>query len=77
MKINKLKLNDEKTEVILLGNNNITKNLPSPSLHIDDISLAATDEVKTLGVIIDNNLSMSFCTSLVLSRPDHCHAVLT
>ena len=30
MKVNKLKLNDEKTEVILLGNNNITKYVPSP-----------------------------------------------
>ena len=49
MKVNKLKLNDEKTEVILLGNNNITKYGPSPSLHINDISLEATDKVKNLG----------------------------
>ena len=57
MKVNKLKLNDEKTEVILLGNNNIRKHLPSPSLHIDDISPEATDKVKNLGVTIDKNLS--------------------
>ena len=50
MKVNKLKLNNEKTEVILLilGNNNITKHLPSTSLHTDDISLQAMDEVKNL-----------------------------
>ena len=63
MKVNKLKLNDEKTEVILLGNNNITKYVPSPSLHINDISLEATDKVKNLGVTIDKNLSLSFFIS--------------
>ena len=60
MKVNKLKLNDKKTEVILLGSNNITKHVPSPSLHIDDISREATDKVKNLGVTIDKNLSLSF-----------------
>ena len=60
MKVNNLKLNDEKNEVILLGNNNITKHVPSPSLHIDDISLEATDKVKNSGVTIDKNLSLSF-----------------
>ena len=62
MKINKLKLNDVKNEVIL-GNNNITKHSPPPSLHIGDISLEATDKVKNLGVTIDKNLSMSFFIS--------------
>ena len=49
MKVNKLKINNEKTEVILLGNNNITKYVPSTLLHINDISLEATDKVKNLG----------------------------
>ena len=63
MRVRKLKLNVEKTEVVLLDYNNITKHLPSPSLHIDDISLEATDKVKNLGVTIDKNLSMSFFIS--------------
>ena len=63
MKDNKLKLNDEKTEVILLGKNNITKYVPSPSLHINDISLEAPDKFKNLGVTIDKNLSLSFFIS--------------
>ena len=64
MKVNKLKLNDKKkTEVISLGNNNFTKYVPSPSLHINDISLEATDKVKNLGVTIDKNLSLSFFIS--------------
>ena len=46
----------KKTEVILLGNDNITKHVPSPSLHIDDIFLEATDKVKILGVIIDKKV---------------------
>ena len=64
MKVNKLKLNDEKTEVILLGNNNITKCVPAPSLHINDVSLEATDKVKNLGVTIDKNISLSFLSAL-------------
>ena len=65
MKVNKLKLKlmMKKTEVILLGNNNITKYVPSPSLHINDISLEATDKVKNLRVTIDKNLSLSFFIS--------------
>ena len=60
MKVNKLKLNDEKTEVISLGSNNIMKHLPSSSLDFDDISIEATGKVNNLVVIIDKNLSMSF-----------------
>ena len=63
MKVNKLKLSDGKTEVILLGNNNITKYGPSPSLHTNDISLEATDKVKNLGVTIDKNLTLSYFIS--------------
>ena len=63
MKVNNLKLNDEKTEVILLGNSNITKYVPSPSQHINNISLEATDKVKNLGVTIDKNLYLSFFIS--------------
>ena len=68
MKVNKLKLNDEKTEVILLGNNNMTKHVLSPSLHIDNISLEATDKVKNLGVTIDKNLSLSIFYQLSLYK---------
>ena len=64
MKANKLKLNAEKTKVILLGINNIRIHLPSSTLHIHNISLEATDKVKNLWVIIDNNLSMSFLLAL-------------
>ena len=43
MTVYKLNLNDEKSKVILLGNDIIIKHLTSPSLHIDGISLEATD----------------------------------
>ena len=67
MKVNKLKLNNEKTEVILLRSNNITKHIPSPLLHIDDISLEATDKVKNLGVTIDKKLSF---VALTIDKTD-------
>ena len=67
MKVDTLKLKNEKIEVILLGINNRTKHLPSVSLHIDDISLESMDKVKNLWVVIDNNLYMSLLISLSLS----------
>ena len=74
MKVNKLKLNEEKSEVILLSNNNnITKHLPLPSLHIDDISLEATYKVENLDVAIDKNLFMFFFISSLCKNPYvHC-----
>ena len=43
-----VKLNDEKTEVILLRDNNIKKHIPSPSLHIDAIFPEKRIRLKTL-----------------------------
>ena len=58
-------------EVILLGNNSITKHLSSSSLHIEDISLESRDKVKNLGVTIDNNLSMSFLSALSVKKKSY------
>ena len=61
MLLNKLKLNDDKTEVLCFIPNQITSNIKShnPSICIgsDDVSLSS--QAKNLGVILDPSLSLS------------------
>jgi len=56
---NKLKLNGDKTEAILVGTQYKLAQLP-PSLHLqlDSTSIPLTNPVKNLGVTLDNTLSM-------------------
>ena len=61
MSTNKLKLNDDKTDVILFTNEyscNDTSSLPS-ILKLDDTSIKISDKVKNLGVIFDRDMRMS------------------
>ena len=56
---NKLKLNDDKTEAILIGTRQKLSQLPpSLSLQLCNTSIPITDSVKYLGVHIDSTLSM-------------------
>ena len=64
-----MKLNDEKLRLSFLGYYDITKHLPSASLHIDDISLEETHKDKDLVVTIDNNFSMSFLSAISVKVP--------
>ena len=63
---------EQETEVILIGNNNITKHLPSTSMHIDGISLEQTYQITNLGVSVDNNLSISFLSDRSVKIPIFC-----
>ena len=59
MTSNKLKLNDDKTECLLIASNRTS--LPSPhptSIHIGDTDILFSLQAKNLGVILTNNLSM-------------------
>ena len=60
MTANKLKLNDDKTEAMIVGTRQKLSQLP-PSLHLqlDNTSIPISDSVKNLGVILDSSLSMS------------------
>ncbi len=55
---NKLKLNDEKTEVIFLGTKHRLDQLGQIDLTVGDMTIHPTDKVRNLGVIFDRNLSM-------------------
>jgi hypothetical protein len=55
---NKLCNNGEKTELMLIGNNNSLKDLKINSISIENIEIKAVSEVKNLGVIFDKQMTM-------------------
>ena len=56
---NKLQLNDDKTEAMLVGTRQKIAQLPtSLSLQLDNTSIPISDSVKNLGVILDSTLSL-------------------
>ena len=57
MSVNKLKMNNEKTEVMLCGTNGKLKNLELDSVQIGSCSIKFSNEVKDLGIFIDKNIS--------------------
>ena len=82
MLINKLKLNDQKTEVLLCGPPQRRENVPAKSLLVGDSRIQFSDVVKTLGVVLDSGLSFSRQISAIvktcffhvrsLSKVRHC-----
>ena len=55
---NKLKLNDEKTEAMLVGSRQAINQTDAESIQIDRKKLFLNPHVKNLGVFLDNTLSM-------------------
>ena len=55
---NKLKLNDDKTEVIFLGTKVRLEQIDSIEIMVGDSMITPAEKVKNLGVIFDKNLSM-------------------
>ena len=60
MTANKLQLNDNKTEAMIIISNRMSVHSPLPSvIHIGDADVPFVSSVKNLGVTLDSNLSMS------------------
>ena len=60
MTANKLQLNDNKTEAMIILSNRMSVHSPLPSvIHIGDTDVPFVLSVKNLGVTLDSNLSMS------------------
>ena len=55
---NKLKLNDEKTEAMLVGSHQTINQTEAESIHIGGKNISLNPHVKNLGVFLDNTLSM-------------------
>ena len=60
MNKNKLKLNDDKTEILVCSTTARQANVNFSTLTLDGIDVSISSKAKNLGVILDNNLSMEF-----------------
>jgi hypothetical protein len=58
MTTNKLKLNDDKTEAMLISTRQKLSQIPSLSLPLGTATISLSDSAKNLGVILDNTLSL-------------------
>ena len=58
MLVNKLKINDSKTEFLIIGSKHQLSKITIDSIKIGDSEIKPVASVKNLGVLIDNNLSM-------------------
>ena len=63
---NKLKLNEQKTEVLLCGPSSRTETVPVDCLSVGEASIPFSNVVKTLGVTLDAELSMEQHVSAVV-----------
>ena len=59
MASNKLKLNENKTEFVVLVTLQSLKKLPQIYLHIADARIDHTDFVRSLGIMFDSHMTMS------------------
>ncbi len=55
---NKLKMNDAKTEFIIIGSRQQLEKVKFSSIHIGNVSVKAVDDVRDLGSYLDKTLSM-------------------
>ena len=53
-----LKINDDKTEFLVISSKSIARGIESPSLHIGDHQVVATSTARNIGVMMDSKASM-------------------
>ena len=58
MTMNKLKLNDDKTEFMILGSNDTLSNVPTMTLPLGEHDIAGVGKVRNLGAILDCHMTM-------------------
>ena len=52
MKYNMIKLNDDKTELIIFGSSFSTRKIPSLSLQLGDVHIRSSDFVRNVGAFL-------------------------
>ena len=53
-----LKMNDSKTEFIVLASKTLSQRIPTRSLHVGNHEVAPSESVKNIGVMFDNHMNM-------------------
>ena len=66
MKGNKLKMNDDKTELIAIGSKSKLKQVSTNSMFFQDCEIEFSKSVRNLGVFLDESLSMEMQVNLVV-----------
>ena len=59
MLANDLKVNDDKTEILLIGSPYFMRKKPSITFSVGDIAVSSVEKVTNLGVVFDSNLTMN------------------
>ena len=72
LRLNHLKLNDSKTEFMVMGSPAQLKNLHTVSLTIGGATIASTSSARNIGALFDSSLSMKDHVN-ALSRTSYCH----
>ena len=67
MIVNKLKLNDKKTEFFVAASSYNLRNLPNVQLDVDGTLIRPSEKIRNLGVIFDSRMSMSYNISHICS----------
>ena len=72
MLANKLKLNDDKTEVIIISSRQLMSKINIPNVKVGDISIFPSECVRNLGVMVDRAICIeeqakAVCTAAFLS----------
>ena len=75
MSQNMLKLNSEKTEVMLVASKNDIKLLDKISVNIENINITSISEIRSLGVILDSTMSMEKQVNSVTRSAYHNYVV--
>ena len=65
---NWLKFNGPKTEFLIAGNPSVMSQLDKPKLNIDGVDIVPKDQVRNLGVMFDESLSLSNHVSMLCQK---------
>ena len=65
MSVNKLKLNNAKSELLVLGRKAVLEKISVDNIRIGDTPIAASNCVRNLGVMFDHELSMDSYVSSI------------
>ena len=68
---NYLKINDSKTEVILIGSKQQLAKLPDISVKVGNVNIRTADNVRNLGIIFDKNLSFETQIAAVCKKASY------
>ena len=58
MSNNNLKLNDDKTEPLIVSSKNAQNKIQNKNIQIGSLTISAYTNVKNLGIYLDSNMSM-------------------